>query len=139
MLLRASGQVNGLDIDVDSVLDREAFVDAGVPSGAALLRFVQAVEAGTTDEVAAARKAVLDAVGPDAMVEAAATIAIFNGLVRLADGTGIALDGGVWDASDQIRARSGVDDFAGAANSTHRDRPSSSGPLVTDVSVLFSD
>ena len=49
-------------------------------------------------------------------MEAAATIAIFNGLVRVADGTGIQLDAGVLADSADFRAAYGVDDYAGAAN-----------------------
>lgn len=56
-------------------------------------------------------------VGTEGVWEAAATVAAFTGLVRVADGTGIQLDGGVLDASADIRARNGIDDFGGAVNS----------------------
>ncbi len=45
-------------------------------------------------------------------------MAIFNGLVRVADGTGIQLDDGLRAFSAADRARLGLDGFAGAANTT---------------------
>jgi hypothetical protein len=52
------------------------------------------------------------------VLEAAATIAAFNGLVRVADGTGIQLDAGVLADSADFRSELGVDRFAGAASTT---------------------
>ena len=45
------------------------------------------------------------------------TVAVFNGLVRTADASGIPLDDGVVSATADDRARLGLDSFAGAANS----------------------
>jgi len=96
-------------------VDPEAFVDAGVPHGELLLRFASAAQLGSPD-LGATRAALGAAVGPDGLIEAAATIAIFNGLVRVADGTGIQLDNGTLADSADYRDRLGVDTFGGAAN-----------------------
>jgi len=80
-----------------------------------LLRFASAAQHETAD-LAIARAELLDAVGPDGLVEAAATIAIFSGLVRVADGTGIQLDDGVLADSADYRDRLGLNGFGGAAN-----------------------
>lgn len=56
--------------------------------------------------------------GEEGLLEASATIAIFAGLVRVADGTGIQLDAGALADSSDFRDRLGVDDFGGAQNST---------------------
>ena len=69
-------------------------------------------------EVRAAGQTLEPLVGTEGLWEAAATVAAFTGLVRFADGTGIQLDEGVLGASADIRARNGIDRFAGAANST---------------------
>lgn len=68
-------------------------------------------------EVVTVRQALESSVGVVGLWEAAATVAVFTGLVRVADGTGIQLDEGVLGASADIRARNGIDGFAGAANS----------------------
>lgn len=106
-----------------------------MPASAALLRFTNAVQLGDHD-ITAAREALEGEIGERAAMDAAATIAIFNGLVRVADGTGIELDEGVFAASADVRATLGLDAFAGAANSArleaHGSRPST-------VSELFGN
>ena len=104
-------------VDLDAIVDRSFIGDVGIPSGAELLAFVNAVHAGEPD-LDAARAALVDAVGADGLIEAAATVAVFNGLVRVADGTGIQLDDGLKTYSEADRARLGLDQFAGAANTT---------------------
>ena len=120
-------------VDVDGALSPECFADCGVPSGDLLLRFVSAVELGRGDPIVA-REAVRQAVGDEALIEAAATIAIFNGLVRVADGTGIALDDGVLGYSADFRERLGLNEFAGAVNS---DVSVSDSPSDDSVGELF--
>ena len=110
-----SGEANGLEIDLEAALDPDDVGDVGVPASAELLAFTNAVERG--GDVEAARAALVAAVGEEATLQAAATIAIFNGLVRVADGTGIRLDDGVFTASVDNRELLGINRFAGAANS----------------------
>jgi hypothetical protein len=80
-----------------------------------LLAFTNAVEHG--GNIDATRAALTDVIGAEATTEAAATIAIFNGLVRVADGTGIRLDDGVFAASVDEREQFGINRFAGAMSS----------------------
>jgi len=110
-----SGHAAGLDIDLPSALDPRATGDCGVPHGAELVAFATAVQIDPPD-LERTRDALEACVGLDGMFEAAATIAIFNGLVRVADGTGIQLDEGVVSASADYREDLGVNAFAGAAN-----------------------
>jgi hypothetical protein len=107
--------VNGLDIDVEAVLDRTRVGDVGIDGSADLLRFVDAVLGGDPT-VGDARTAVRNRFGDEGLWEACATIAVFCGLVRVADGTGIPLDDGLHVASADLRAAHGIDRFAGAAN-----------------------
>lgn len=111
-----SSEALGLEVDYERVLDRDHLGDVGVPYSAELLTFTNAVQIGEPD-LGAARVALEAAVGAEGALEAAATIAIFNGLVRVADGTGIQLDGGVFAVSADDRARFGIDHYAGSANS----------------------
>jgi hypothetical protein len=56
-------------------------------------------------------------IGDERFVEVAATVGIFNGLVRVADSTGIPLDDGTLNASVGFRAELGLDQFSGASSS----------------------
>jgi len=136
-LLRVSGEANGLTIDLEAVLDRDHVGDVGVPASAELLAFTNAVELG--GDIDGTRAVLADAIGAEATLQAAATIAIFNGLVRVADGTGIRLDEGVFTASVDEREALGVNRFAGAANSAdvraRTSRAEPSGPVA--VADLF--
>jgi hypothetical protein len=131
-----SSEALGLDVDYDRVLDRDHIGDVGVPHGAELLAFTNAVQIGSPD-LPAARAELVDAVGPEGLREAAATVAVFNGLVRVADGTGIQLDGGVFAVSAVDRARLGIDGFAGSANGGASTPADTSGTL--SISELFGD
>lgn len=115
-----SSQATDTDTDFDAVLDRTFVGDVGIPAGWELLAFTNAVHDGGA-ELAESREALVRAVGLDGLIEAAATVAIFNGLVRVADGTGIQLDDGLRTYSEADRARLGIDGFAGAANTTRSD------------------
>lgn len=111
-----SGEANGLTVDLARAVDRSFVGDVGVPASAELLAFTNAVELGDGD-INQVRGRLVEQIGNEATLEAAATIAVFNGLVRVADGTGIKLDDGVFAASADMREELGFNDFAGAANS----------------------
>ncbi len=128
-----SGEANGLTIDLDGALDADQIGDVGVPASPELLAFTNAVELGRAD-IDETRAALAAVIGDEATTEAAAIIAIFNGLVRVADGTGIQLDDGVFNASIADRESLDINRFAGAANSADL-QPASSNP--TAVHELF--
>lgn len=88
-------------------------------------------------DIDTARAALAGVIGADATLEAAATIAIFNGLVRVADGTGIRLDDGVFTVSVDDREQLGINRFAGAANST--DVRARAGKAIPAGSLAVSD
>jgi len=113
MLLRASGEKAGEKVDLDATVGRGG--DGGVAHGEALVRFGEAVTRGS-DDAAAARNALLAALGPAGFMEAASIAGIFNGLVRTADASGIPLDDGTRKDSADFRGALGLDAFAGAAN-----------------------
>jgi hypothetical protein len=128
-----SGEANGLTIDLKAALERDHVGDVGVPAGAELLAFTNAVELG--GDIGDARATLGRVIGDEAMLEAAATIAIFNGLVRVADGTGIRLDDGVFGASVDERELLGINRFAGAANSAEVRRRSTDTASATPIAV----
>ncbi len=92
---------------------------AGIPHSVELLRFAEATQQRSAD-LAERREALRAAVGDLGLVEAAATVSGFNGLVRVADGTGIQIDEGVDAYTADIRTDLGIDDYAGADNTPDR-------------------
>ncbi len=107
MLLRASSDALGHQVDTATVV-------GGAGTDDALVAY--AVAAHTGEGLDEASDAVRAAVGVDGWVEAAMTVAVFNGLVRTADASGIPLDEGVVSATADDRARLGLDAFSGSAN-----------------------
>lgn len=95
-----------------------------MPNGKPLLEFCAAAHDATApgattadpSRLEQARESLERALGTDAVQEAAATFAIFHGLVRVADGTGIQVDAGVLADSADFRSTLGIDGFSGAAN-----------------------
>jgi hypothetical protein len=108
-----SSAANGHEADLTPIVATGG--DAGVPKGRELLRFAEAVTTGSTD-VADASLALITAVGRRAFAEAACTVAVFSGLVRVADATGIPLDESLRAMSAEIRTTLGVDSFGEATN-----------------------
>jgi hypothetical protein len=116
LLLRASGAVTGRQLDPLAVVRDEAAAASGVPHAVALLAFADAV-VGTDDEaLARARAGLLGAMGPAALVDAAAVASNFERMVRIADGTGIPLDPALVMLTEPLRAALDVDRFGAAAN-----------------------
>jgi hypothetical protein len=70
------------------VIDRAS--ETGVPHAALLLTFADAVIAGNAIE--AQRDRVIAALGDAAMIDAAAVVAGFDGITRIADATGIPIE-----------------------------------------------
>ncbi len=120
--------------------------DAGIPHGQLLGSFSERanrlVSAPAADDehehLASQRVQLRTAFGIAGLVEAAATVAIFNGLVRAADGTGIQLDERVFAVSSEFRDRLGVDDYAGAAN-TASDAAEAANWHELNAARLFGD
>ena len=133
MLLRASGEAIDEDVQLEGSIGNG---DGGVEHGAALVRFAEAATRGS-DDLDEARTALINAVGGAAFIEAAATVGIFNGLVRVADSLGIPLDEGTQRNSEAFRESLGLNEFASAGNTDLRPGGAAQGP-GTPVLELFS-
>lgn len=81
---------------------------------ALLEELVAAVVGDDATRAAAARAAVVHELGDDWLVDAAAVIANFEMMTRLADGTGARLRPEQLQATASIRAQIGVDEFPSA-------------------------
>ena len=112
MQLRGSSSTS--DIDLYAAVN--ASTENGVPHGALLSAFAEAV-LGTDDaQLDSARNAVVEALGPAALVDAAAVIAAFMQMDRIADATGIPLDDFVVDATNDFREDLGLHTLGSARN-----------------------
>ena len=90
--------------------------DGGVAHGGLLSAFAEAV-VEQREDLEAIRSELLAVLGPAAFVEAAATVGIFNGLVRTADSTGIPLDPKTVDRAAKAREELGLNEYRGAVSS----------------------
>ena len=86
---------------------------AGVVRGAELVAYADAVVARSA-EVAGTRDAVQKSLGDAEVVDAAAVIANFQRMVRIADGTGIPIDAPLDVMSADLRHQIGINAFSSA-------------------------
>jgi len=93
---------------MDAVLDGDGSA-VGVPHGAALVEFGEAMLRGDEARRARAREAILHDLGPEALVDAAAVVASFNAVVKLADGSGIPLEDFKEAATADLRETLGLE------------------------------
>jgi hypothetical protein len=110
----------------------------GIPNGRVLVDFAAAAHRDDPD-LPTARQAVLAAVGSAGLLEACLTVAAFNGLTRVADATGIPLDGGTLAATTDVRAELGLNDMAGARSTGAGVHTSGPATLPATVRELFAD
>lgn len=106
--------MDGSDVDLTAVV--APGVESGVPHGASLTTFAEAVLGTDDTALAAARRQVLAELGPAGLVDAAAVVATFMQMDRIADGTGIPLDPALVKSTQEMRSRLGFNDFASARN-----------------------
>jgi hypothetical protein len=76
-----------------------------VPHGAALAEFAEAIQDRDDTRLNGVRAELLRTLGPEGLVDAAAVAAIFNGLVRVADATGIPLEADKAEQTADFRTR----------------------------------
>lgn len=109
-MLRESSTATGASYDLGAIVGSVG-ADSGVKHGPVLVDLVEAVlghdEAGLAD----LRGNVRSLVGDAGFVDACATIASFNAVVKLADGTGIPLEDWKESRTRDIRDALSIDAF----------------------------
>jgi hypothetical protein len=115
MLLRVSGEMSDRTYDL-SALTAAGAGDSGVPHGELLIGFVDAVLGADESCLDRIRGEVLGELGSDGLVDAAAVVATFEMVDRIADATGIPLDGMLDAMTVEMRSEIGLDRFGSAAN-----------------------
>jgi hypothetical protein len=108
VLLRGSGLHAGATFSDAAVVDRGA--ESGVPWGGLLLAFAEAAVANAPD-LAEQRQAVMNELGENAMIDAAAVIGIFQAVVKIADATGIPLEDPKAEISSNFREELGLNAY----------------------------
>ena len=116
LLLRASSEINGEDVDLHAVTDSSRADSGGVRNGEALLALADAMVGNDESALTAARQRVLDELAPEQLVDSVAVASNFERMVRIADGTGIPLDDPVEILTSDVREGLGINGFAASAN-----------------------
>ena len=126
MLLRESSQAISQEVELDSTIGGKGA--ELIPAGKELVAFGEAVTKGG-DGLDSARETLRALLEEEAFIEAAAIAAIFNGLVRTADSSGIPLDDSTKTNSEKFRDDLGLNHFPGAIN-TERHSEHNGGTLI---------
>ena len=77
-----------------------------------MIEFAEAVLGGDDAQLNAARKAILDTMGSDAVGDSAGVAALFNAIDRIADSTGAPLEADKAEMTADLRKSIGIDAFA---------------------------
>jgi hypothetical protein len=109
-LLRESSKAKGENYDL--ALLTGAGGDGNIPHGALLVAFAEAVLGNDDQRLAAIRSEIRSKLGEVALVDAAAIVATFNAIDRVADATGIPIEDAKAEMSADLRAALGINAFA---------------------------
>lgn len=107
-MLRASGQHAGEQFDLGDALAGDA-AEVGVPQGALLVEYGEAMLGDDPNRQGRARQTLYEYLGAAALVDAAAIVASFNAVVKVADGIGIPLETQKAQLTSDFRAELGLE------------------------------
>ncbi len=111
-----SSLTTGSEIELKGVNEGEGEGDGGIPHGARLLAFTDAVMRGTDADLTRERAALRAVLSDAEYVDAVATIGAFNVVDRIADSTGIPLDETLRAVSQDVRDELDLARFGSSAN-----------------------
>jgi hypothetical protein len=134
--------VSGAPVDVRAVTDAEAAASSGVDHADVLVGFAEAIVGEDDVALERARAGVLERLGPEALVDAAAVASNFERMVRIADSTGIPLDGPLEVMSADLRDELDLGRFGSSANTPQTSRAKrvlgrALWPVLSSVMKLF--
>lgn len=118
MLLSLSSQINNTEVNLNTITKGQE-VDAGLTASTELIAFADNIVLGPEEDLARARENLINALGPQAMVDSAAIIANFSRMVRIADATGIPLDAVMEEEAGELRKSLGLNSMAQGPESTN--------------------
>ena len=132
-MLRASIEYAGGDAELRGIREGAKAGDAGIAHGERLTAFADAAVGGDPAALATARDALRAAAGSAALVDAAAVVGNFERMVRIADGTGIPLDGVVAALTGDIRGDLGIEGYRSRRVTGAGSLAGAFGPLLRGV------
>jgi len=117
MLLRVSGQMQGQELDLTAVRHgADSAAQSGIPHAELLVRFADALVAHDDAQLVSLRGPIIEALGPDGLLETASTAANFQRMVRIADATGIPQEAPVLAIGGDLIEELALRDFSSAGN-----------------------
>ena len=111
-MLRESSNAKGEGYDLNLLTG--AGGDGNIPHGALLVSFADAVLGTDNRRLDDVRAAIRSRMGDAALVDAAAIVATFNAIDRVADSTGIPIEDARAASTADIRSSLGINQFAEA-------------------------
>ena len=111
-MLRWSSTESGSPADLRALAEGSG--DANLPFGAELVAFTEAIAATDEDAIAVARTRLADAAGHAFMIDAAAVVANFEMMTRVADGTGARFPDDTSGSRAQLAESLGIAEFVSA-------------------------
>ena len=114
-MLRESSRAQGGNYDLSLLTGGSG--DGNIPHGALLVRFAEAV-LGEDQALPGIRAEIRETLGDAALVDAAAIVATFNAIDRVADATGIPIEGAKAEATADFRSVLGINTFAESRGET---------------------
>jgi hypothetical protein len=109
-LLRASSKAKGENYDLTLLTGGRG--DGNIPHGALLVAFAETVLGRDDQRLAAIQSEIRAKMGGAALVDAAAIVATFNAIDRVADSTGIPLEDSKAEGTSDFRVALGINAFA---------------------------
>jgi hypothetical protein len=116
-MLSLSADISQQDVDLQIINGKG---DGGVVFGGELMRFAEAVASREESALTTARNDLLQVAGSEILVDAAAVAGNFQRMVRIADATGIPVDGMMGALSGSIQDDLDLHRFASAQNTPKR-------------------
>lgn len=108
--------MTGQEVDLRLAVDGSNGSDGGVAHGALLSDFATAAVSGDAAALQRTRQEILDRLGSEELVDAAALVAHYEKMDRIADSTGIPLDTPMQVLGGELRDSLGIGNFTSAQN-----------------------
>lgn len=115
-MLRVSAQNDETEIDLQGVSGDADSAGKGIAFGTELMQFAESLARREEETLLSTRRALLEAAGPEVLVDAAGVAANFQRMVRIADSIGIPYDDTRSGLGQSVRDELNLGEFATAAH-----------------------